>query len=755
MRNRAFIFFYRTVYAHRWWVRAALGLLVLITLSACGSSSDTSSETQNVLSDPLNIEFSASRLVLNEGESTLLSWNVSDADSVSIEPNVANTSLSLAGELEVAPTATTTYTLSSYQAGKLYSQQELIVTVRPNAAVSLLATVTEGASPLTVRFTPLVQSSSAINRYYWEFQGDGGNVDGGLGEGANGFDRVRINGRNLDYDVTGQDISVTYNTPGEYPVTVRVWDANGNQDQATTTITVNPSEPIVAATAQTSVGVAPLRVRFYVDIFDQATIGSIQWDFNADGEIDYERSVNRTRLNTSYDFTFESAGVYQPVLTLLDTNGNSRRYELDALKVTATAAGLPGFTVSLSPIRGEAPLLVRHSVSNRFPSGSRIDIYEWDFNGDGVIDATSTDSRVEHTYTKAGVNKASVTAVTEDGQRLTNQFEVLVESTVNLMIETPAINPTTDTAAISATSLADMEFGLQVMSAENQTIKTILPSQMRAAGTYTASWDGTNAAGALQPPGEYYVVAIQMIDGRQQIVDPRSSSGGDIFYPNGWDGFRSCSGSSIDDCGELDISGNELEPFNNLPISYDISSPHNAKMSAYITLIGSDDFAATTFFRSRVMAAGDTKLEWFGTGTDGKMLPYRDRNGYLPAIYGITLASNSIVLNNFTELDNLSVSPAILHPLNGAASRSQSVIKFDLSRRADVTLTIDNTAQGINVLQKSFRDIPAGIGQQLTWDGKDNLGRHVGPGGYVLTVSAIDTFGHATIARKAVQRVEY
>lgn len=730
------------------------GLLLCLLLAACSPGGDGDSESSSDLQDPVNIEFTASRLVLDEGEPTILSWAVSDADSISIEPSVGSTALPLVGELEITPASTTTYTLSSYQASQIFSQQELTVTVRPNAAVSLIATVEEGPSPLTVRLTPVVQSSSAINRFYWEFQGDGGVVDGGVGVDENGFDRVRINGRTRDYDVTGRDITVTYDTPGTYPVTVRVWDANGNQDQASLTITVSQSEPVIATMARTTIGEVPLDVRFDVDILDQSTIGSVQWDFDADGVVDVDRAVNRTRLFTSYEFTFENQGVYQPVLTLIDLNGNARNFEPEALQVTATASGLPGFSVSVDTLRGEAPLVVRHNVSGRFPSGSEVVSYEWDFNSDGLIDVTNDGAQFEHTYITAGSNKATVTAVTEDGQRVTNRFEVVVDSTIDVVIDTPSLEPGADTAVIVATTTAGVQFGLQVLSADNQVVKTILPSQFRTAGSYNASWDGTNDSGEVQPPGDYYVAAIKLVDGQQETEDPRST-GGEIFYPNGWEDSRACSGGSIDECGELTISGNELEPFNDLPITYDISSPHNSRMSAYITLIGSEDFAATAFFRSRVMAAGDTRVQWYGTGTDGKLLPYRDNNGYLPAIYGITLPSNSIVLNHFTDLDNLTVSPPIMHPLNGSTANSQSIIQFDLNRQADVTVTIDNTAQGINVLQKTFRDVSPGSGQQLLWDGKDNLGRQVGPGGYVLTVSAIDTFGNTTIPRRAVQRVEY
>lgn len=269
MRN-----FFQTILSGRFFrselafFRPHLYFLLLMLLASCGGSGDSS--TSPVVNELEGASFSSSRLVLNEGESTLMTWNVVDASSVSISPNIGE--VALAGELEVAPEETTTFVLSAFEGGNEIGRKTLTITVRPNASVKLIASVLEGPTPLTVRFTPVVQSSTAINRLYWEFESNGGDIDGGLGIGAEGFDPIRILNSNRQYDVTGRDITLTYDTPGEYPVRVRVWDANGNQDEATVTITVNDSVPVISTLANTTQGTAPLDVSFRIDAYDENTI---------------------------------------------------------------------------------------------------------------------------------------------------------------------------------------------------------------------------------------------------------------------------------------------------------------------------------------------------------------------------------------------------------------------------------------------------------------------------------------------------
>lgn len=69
--------------------------------------------TVNVGSQPAcTATFSASSTNINKGDTTTLSWNTTNASSVSISPTTGNSHPGLSGSVTVAPTNTTTYTLT-------------------------------------------------------------------------------------------------------------------------------------------------------------------------------------------------------------------------------------------------------------------------------------------------------------------------------------------------------------------------------------------------------------------------------------------------------------------------------------------------------------------------------------------------------------------------------------------------------------------------------------------------------------------
>lgn len=204
----------------------------------------------------------------------------------------------------------------------------------------------------------------------------------------------------------------------------------------------------------------------------------------------------------------------------------------------------------------------------------------------------------------------------------------------------------------------------------------------------------------------------------------------------------------------LEVSENKLEPFNNMPTVYSFSTPHNARITAYMTIIGSKNFAPASFYRSRLMPPGDYSVTWFGEGTTGKILERFDVGGYLPAIYGLTSSDNAILLSHQTTLGPLTASPLIVYP-SGAVNNSQSTLTFDLSRKADVELIIDSTEVGVEVLRRTYPNIEAGADRTITWDGRGNNGEFVSPGRYRLSLSAKDRFGQSTLPSRAMQRIAY
>ncbi|MCS6903198.1 MAG: PKD domain-containing protein [Candidatus Bipolaricaulota bacterium] len=78
---------------------------------------------------------------------------------------------------------------------------------------------------------------------------------------------------------------------------------------------------------------------------------------------------------------------------------------------SCTVAQAPFAIFSATPITGEAPLKVAFNGSASHDPDGSITQYEWDFNGDGTVDATG--ATVTYTYTVSGTFVATLT-VTDD-----------------------------------------------------------------------------------------------------------------------------------------------------------------------------------------------------------------------------------------------------------------------------------------------------------------------------------------------------
>lgn len=124
---------------------------------------------------------------------------------------------------------------------------------------------------------------------------------------------------------------------------------------------------------------APFTAGFFAEISGGTGDNFITWDFDGDGIVDaYGENVATT---------FASAGDYQTEVTVRDSANTVARSTIEVhvlppgpdLKILAN--GQEGL------VTGRAPLTVSFNTSG---STGVIRLWEWDFNGDGTIDYTST-----------------------------------------------------------------------------------------------------------------------------------------------------------------------------------------------------------------------------------------------------------------------------------------------------------------------------------------------------------------------------
>ncbi len=111
---------------------------LLLTLAACESSESPAVEEENL---PTISSFTASPSTIEKGQSTTLSWSISNADTASIDQGIGSIAASAA--LSVSPTATTTYTLTAgNEDGE--TTAEVTVTVTEVAEFILDSDITTG-----------------------------------------------------------------------------------------------------------------------------------------------------------------------------------------------------------------------------------------------------------------------------------------------------------------------------------------------------------------------------------------------------------------------------------------------------------------------------------------------------------------------------------------------------------------------------------------------------------------------------------
>lgn len=158
--------------------------------------------------------------------------------------------------------------------------------------------------------------------------------------------------------------------------------------------TVAAAPPIAAFTATPTSGSSPLVVQF-TDASQFAT--SWAWDFQNNGVID------STQQNPV--FTYTAAGTYSVRLIASGPGGTNTVTQTGLITVLPT----PSFTAA--PTQGSAPLTVQFTDASMFPVTS----WQWDFQDDGIVDATVQNPNF--TYVAAGTYSVRLTVGTASGPR--------------------------------------------------------------------------------------------------------------------------------------------------------------------------------------------------------------------------------------------------------------------------------------------------------------------------------------------------
>lgn len=590
---------------------------------------------------------------------------------------------------------------------------------RETFAAKPVAEPDKGTAPLTVTFTPEATTDTAIERYHWDFNGDGV------------FDVSETVGRTQQR---------TYNNPGEYEVTLRLTDSRGETTEGTVTVSVSNQPPTITnAEASPSNGESPLAVRFSVSAEDADGISRIEFDFEGDGNVDVVKETSGVSASVTVDHVYENQGVFQPVIRVTDSLGGSSIASFPTLEVKALEEGSPSVTATVSTAAGKAPLSVTLDASASDPDGLDMVLWEWDLDGDGNFDqSSSTDPGAEYSYHRPGTYYPRVRVTAEDGQTAEDVVQIKVDADFDLRVSQDTIDTTAGDSVVINTSLGgDLPVSVIMETPAGDPIRTLVPWQERQAGEYADTWDGTNEEGEPVEEGEYRAILLYEIDGERRRLDAGTGTGGRQYNPS-----RSTLPSTF-----TPLAGEEL--------SINFTLPEASEVTAFMGLFNINT-RLVTFMQRKPLGKGTHQITWNGEDDSGALLSLPDGESYLFGIWGWTLPDNAIYVRSGAHITAMDFSPRILVPSSrsGEGSSARTTIDFTLEGAADVELTVDNTETGTQLLKTRHSGFSGGD-NTIVWDGRDDNGELVAPGTYRIGITAIDPRNFRSVTVYGLQQVYY
>ena len=239
-------------------------------------------------------------------------------------------------------------------------------------------------------------------------------------------------------DSTAAIVDHVFPEAGLYNVSLIVTDNSGSTDTLTLQVVVGSPEddssppppssglPPIAAFEYSPVNPrvsGPVRFQATLSTDPDGRITSYAWDFDGDGTIDSEAAIA--------EYVFLSEGVVDVSLTVTDDSGNTdtltQQIVVDAEASQEPYTSLPpvaDFEISpVSPVAGQ--LVLFNGLLSSDADGA-ISAYEWDFNGDGVVD--STDAFAEYVFPSAGTYNVALTVTDDSGNSDTFIRAILVDT---------------------------------------------------------------------------------------------------------------------------------------------------------------------------------------------------------------------------------------------------------------------------------------------------------------------------------------
>jgi PKD repeat protein len=248
------------------------------------------------------------------------------------------------------------------------------------------------------------------------------------------------------FDETGPSADHSWNTPGNYPVQLRVTD-----DESATNILGEPLQIVIVAAKVQPIAMAQANpnpqssgspVNFTSTGSNDPDGGSLtlyEWDWDNNGVYDAN--------GPSVSHTWNTSGTYPVQLRVTDDEGATDTLNAPLQIVIETEKVPPVAMAQANPNPQTAGLAVHFtSTGANDPDGGSLTLFEWDWDNDGVYDATGPSA--DHTWNTAGTYPVQL-RVTDDENAtdtLDSALQIIVGTAKVPPIAAASANPNPQTA---------------------------------------------------------------------------------------------------------------------------------------------------------------------------------------------------------------------------------------------------------------------------------------------------------------------
>ncbi len=298
---------------------------------------------------------------------------------------------------------------------------ETILSLPVTQAPFATFTIAPSTSPLSLTPVTLDASGSSdpdpggsVVRYEWDLDGNGTyETDAG----------------------SNPVLNTQFTTSGSRDVHLRVTNDMGATAIFTIPVVVANQPPVASFNVQNPPAIvgAPTTLDAGPSADPDGTIARYQWDLDNDGTYETDGGTLKTIQKT-----FPASGTYTVGLKVTDNSGASSTFSKSFI---ATQAPVAQVGASTTEVRPNTPVTFDPAGSADPDVGGSVVLYEWDFDGDGTVDqTTTTPTPVTHSYGTVGTYNATLIVTDDKGAK---GVKVIVINVVNKVpVGVLTVNPT-------------------------------------------------------------------------------------------------------------------------------------------------------------------------------------------------------------------------------------------------------------------------------------------------------------------------